>query len=420
MTSTEKVGLVPREAAHPFWTAILLGCLLFIPGAFGFLFEGLSFATGTALVSVVVILLLAAGQIPSNTRDIQSALAITAMACFVILVHLLIAYTIDHDPQFDFGRALLSLALMALILFAIPATCDGIMALDDRLSPIVKTICALFALIALLSLLQIQPATSSLGAKPTFPYTEPSFLGFSMPAVLIFTMVRSPAPIRMAVLVVFLVLGYLLSNFTIIAVCALAAVVTLPLSWFAAGIAVILASLASLDLTYYMDRLNFDWASNTNLSSLVYVQGWQMLQESISRTYAWGLGFQQLGIVYTNVPASFRINMILGYDLNLQDGGFILSKIISEFGIVGMALVGAYLYVATKAFFRLRSASKGLYRYSSGEVFACCCIMGYIIELTIRGTNYFTGTFVLMLCGILYLAKRRRAVATHSALVPTV
>jgi hypothetical protein len=419
MTSTEQVGLVPREAAHPFWAAILLGSLLFIPGAFGFLFEGLSFATGTALVSIVAILLLAAGQIPSNARDIQSTLAIAAMASFVILVHLLIAYVIDHDPQFDFGRALLSLALIALIIFAIPATCDGIMALDDRLSPIVKTICALFALIALLSLLQIQPATSSLGAKPTFPYTEPSFLGFSMPAVLIFTMVRSPTPIRMAVLVVFLVLGYLLSNFTIIAVCALAAVVTLPLSWFAAGIAVILASLASLDLTYYTDRLNFDWASSTNLSSLVYVQGWQMLQESISRTYAWGLGFQQLGIVYTNVPASFRINMVLGYDLNLQDGGFILSKVISEFGIVGMALVGAYLYVAIKAFFRLRSVSKGLSRYSSGEVFACSCVMGYFIELTIRGTNYFTGTFVLMLCGILYMTKRRRVVAIHSAPVLT-
>lgn len=418
MTSTERAALVPRQTVHPFWTAILLGSLLFIPGAFGFLFEGLSFATGTALVSVVVILLLAAGQIPSNAREIQNALAITVMASFIILAHLLIAYAIDHDPQFDSGRALLSLALMALILFSVPATCDGIMALDDRLSPIVKTICALFALIALLSLLQIQPATSSLGAKPTFPYTEPSFLGFSMPAVLIFTMVRSPVLIRVAILVVFLALGYLLSNFTIIAVCALAAAVTLPLSWFAAGIAVILASLASLDLTYYTDRLDFDWASSKNLSSLVYVQGWQMLQESISRTHAWGLGFQQLGIVYTNVPASFRINMLLGYDLNLQDGGFILSKLISEFGIVGMSLVGAYLYVATKAFLKLRLASIGMSRYSCGEIFSLSCILGYFIELTIRGTNYFTGTFVLMLCGILYTTRRRRVVAIQSASMP--
>lgn len=407
------------KAARPVWAAFLLCSLLFLPGALGFLFQGLSFATGTTLVSAAAIVLMLSGQISTTAQAMQNTIGIIAIVTFAILCHLLTAYVVDGDPQFNFSRAFLSLLLMAIILFVIPVISDGVMGVDDRLGLVVKVTCALFALIALFSFLQIQPPIPIAGAKPTFPYTEPSFLGFSMPAVLIFTMARSTVPVRVAILGVFLALGYLLSNFTIIAACALAAIVTLPLSWFAAGVGVILTSLASLDLTYYTERLDFDWANSTNLSSLVYVQGWQMLQESLSRSFGLGVGFQQLGIVYTNVPASYRINSILGYDLNLQDGGFVFSKVVSEFGIVGLLAVGGYLYVAAKSFIALRAL---LLRRSSaapvsdGEVFAMACVTGYAIELMVRGTNYFTGTFVLMLSGALYLFRQKKLLATTNAL----
>lgn len=407
----DQEALDQSRDARPVWAAFLLCSLLFLPGALGFLFQGLSFATGTSLVSVAAIALLLSGQISTPARVMQNTMVAISVIVFAILCHLVAAYVVDGDPQFDLGRAFLSLLLMAVILLVVPIVADGIMDVGDRLGLVVKVTCGLFVLIALLSFLQIQPPIPVTGSKPTFPYTEPSFLGFSMPAVLIFTMARSAVPIRVAVLGVFLALGYLLSNFTIIAACALAAIVTLPLSWFAAGVGVILASLASLDLTYYTERLDFDWANSTNLSSLVYVQGWQMLQEALSRSFGLGVGFQQLGIVYTNVPASYRINMILGYDLNLQDGGFIFSKIVSEFGIVGLCIVASYLYVAAKSFIALRTL---LLRpalsssVSDGEVFAMACVTGYVIELMVRGTNYFTGTFVLMLAGALYIMRRKQ------------
>ena len=397
-----------RTPVRSLWTAVLLAGLLFVPGGLGFFVDGLSFATGTALIAVVVILLVGTQQIPFNAREVQGAFAITVVAVFAILTHLLFAYAIDRDPGFDFGRALLSMALMALILFSVPAICEGVIGGDNKLRLIVKVMCGIFALIAVLSLLQIQPPSPSSGTKPTFPYTEPSFLGFSMPACLIFTLLRSSTPIRLVILGVFLALGYLLSNFTIIAACGLAAVVTLPLSWLGVGIGFGVIALAGLDLTYYTDRLNFDWANSSNLSSLVYVQGWQMLQESVFRTYGWGIGFQQLGVVYTNVPASIRINALLGFDLNLQDGGFVLSKVVSEMGFVGALLVGGYLYVAAKSLAGLKFAREGVRAMTDSELFARTCVIGYFIELVIRGTNYFTGTFVLMLSGALYLMTRRR------------
>ena len=128
-----------------------------------------------------------------------------------------------------------------------------------------------------------------------------------------------------------------------------------------------------------------------------------MLDEALRTTYAWGRGFQQLGIGYTNVPASIRINVLLGRDANLQDGGFILSKLGSEFGIVGLSVIAYYLYVAARSFMRLRSAASNKIQISNGELLARACVVGYLIEAVVRGTNYFTGTFVLLLASMYFL-----------------
>jgi hypothetical protein len=346
-------------------------------------------------------------------HDVQAALAATILVGFLVGVHLLIANIISSDPGFDASRAFLSLLLFGLIVFSVPAICEAVMVADGRMRAIVRILCGLFAIIAIFSLLKIQPYTSSLGEKPSFPYTEPSFIGFSFPAILIFTMIRSSLPARIVIVAAFLGLGYALSNFTIIAACGFAAAVTLPVSWLAAGLAALVVGAASLDLSYYTERLNFDWANSTNLSSLVYVQGWQLLQESLAKTGGWGLGFQQLGILYTNVPASIRINALLGRDANLQDGGFILSKTGSELGVLGLLLIAAYLYVAARSFLKLRKAPS--IKMPEGEVFARSCVTGYLVELFIRGTNYFTGTFVLLLAGLLYQQRRAEKMAAMVA-----
>ena len=407
MNSIALTGAPRREAVDPLWTGLLLGGLLFVPGALGFFYEGSSFASGTALMCVASLLLVGSGQIPFSRHDVQASLAATILVGFLISVHLLIANIVNSDSGFDASRAFLSLLLFGLIVYSVPVICEAVMVGDGRTRAIVRILCGLFAVIAIFSLLKIQPYTSSLGEKPSFPYTEPSFIGFSFPAILIFTMIRSSLPVRIIIIVVFLGLGYALSNFTIIAACGLAAAVTLPVSWLSAGLTALVVGAASLDLSYYTERLNFDWANSTNLSSLVYVQGWQLLQESLVKTNGWGLGFQQLGILYTNVPASIRINALLGRDANLQDGGYILSKTGSELGVLGLLLIAAYLYVAAWSFLKLRKAPS--IRMSDGEVFARSCVTGYFVELFIRGTNYFTGTFVLLLAGLLYLYQQRRA-----------
>lgn len=400
-----------RGSFLTFWKWLLLSGLLFLPGVLGFFFEGTSFATGTAIICLLALMLAAIGVIPLSSRDILGASTVASVAVFIVVVHLLIANVINNDASFDLVRALLSLLLLGIVGLGVPVFAKAIMA-NGRLGTIVWTMLGLFFISAVFSLLKVQPLTSNLGEKPTFPFTEPSFLGFSLAATLIFTMIRSPQIVRIFIFLAFIGLGYSLSNLTIITTCVLAAMVSLPMSWLVSGVVIVSISAASLDLTYYTDRLDLNSANSTNLSSLVYVQGWQMLQESLQRTYGWGIGFQQLGVVYTNVLASIRINALLGRDANLQDGGFILSKLGSEFGLLGFALTVFYLRVTAYSFLRLRQTALGKIETPDGELFARACVTGYLIETFIRGTNYFTGTLVLMLAGLLHLHHLRKGSRT--------
>lgn len=396
----------PRAHVNPLWTAWLLGGLLFIPGLLGYLIKDLSFATGTIVMLTTTLALVIAGQLPFSGQDAKAALLLVVVITFAIVSHLIMAYIIDQDPNFSIIRALSSIAILGYILFCVPIITTTIMDPRQKISPIIKTMCFIFILICVFSIMRIQPPSPSTGEKPTFPFTEPSFLGLSMPAFLIFALLRSSVLMRVATIASFLVLGYAMSNLTVIAVCVLAGIATLPFYWIISGGTLLIVSLASLNLTYYTERLNFDWSASTNLSSLVYVQGWQMLAESLERTYGWGIGFQQLGMIYTNVPASYRINALLGYDLNLQDGGFVLAKLGAEFGIFGLILSGVYFIFAAGNFLRLRKVVSGSLKIDDAELFSRCCIVGYVIELMVRGTNYFTGTFVFLLSGALYLARQ--------------
>lgn len=404
-----------RGAAASLWAGLLLGALLFLPGALSYLYDASSFAPGTALAGVLALILAASGNTRLTARDMQAAFAAAAATIIALLIHLLLAVAIGNDPDVDVSRAVLSLLLLGVIIVSVPAVRVGVMEEGARTTPAIRIVCALFALSAIFSLAQIQPETTSLGAKPTFPYTEPSFLGFSLPSVLIFTMLRASRVVRLMLVLLFLALGYGLGNFTVIVACVLAAATTLPLSWLLAGMIVAVIGSASLDLSYYAERLDFDWATSTNLSALVYVQGWQMLGEALEKSLGWGIGFQQLGIVYTNVPATMRINVLLGRDANLQDGGFILSKIGGELGILGMLLVMSYLYIAVRSFLRLRAAAKPGVDISDSELFARACVIGYFVEIAVRGTNYFTGTFLLLLAALSYLWLHRSERRARSA-----
>jgi heme/copper-type cytochrome/quinol oxidase subunit 4 len=211
---------------------------------------------------------------------------------------------------------------------------------------------------------------------------------------------------RIASLLTGFALAVLLQNLTLAAACVLVTIVSLQIGRTMVLVAVLAVAAAQLDLTYFTLRLDFS-AENQNLSTLVYLQGWQLIEESWRNSAGIGLGFQQLGMQGTDVDAAQLIQAILSDNLNLLDGGFTFAKLASEFGYLGLVLCAVYLVLAWRSARALHQVAANRAPALSAEVFAHCAIVSYLLEMFVRSAGYFTATGLLLATGWWLLAKRR-------------
>jgi hypothetical protein len=334
----------------------------------------------------------------------------TEMAVFAgflsvfVLTHLTICYLFI---PVDLGRALLTLPMIAIFLLAVPVVVATIFDRDETaIDRAVLIVLIGFALSALLGLLGLQPP-GFYGAKPTFPFTEPSFLAFTIVPVLIYFCVTRPLFWRWLAVAAVAGFAVTVSNLTTVAACMLA-IFTFA-RWWQIGAALAVGYLVwpYVDQEYFIERVTLS-VENANLTALVYLQGWQLLEEALRVTSGWGRGIQQLGVGYTNTIASYRINQIMGGDVNLLDGGFLLAKTGGEFGALGLAAIGALTLFAGFALMRLRAFALGKATFSRTKVLAYSSLVGSLAEIYLRGSTYFTGTMLLLVSSIFFLAHSRK------------
>jgi hypothetical protein len=338
-----------------------------------------------------------------------------------VLLLAILAFVVAHAAfawaflPFDPKRAGLSIAPLSMIILA--GCCLGNMLQDATNQDVDRAIryCFLFfCLCALGGILGLSPPSAWPTAKPVFPFNEPSYIGVIFTPFLIFCCVRSRGLTRYAIWTVGLLIAASLENFTLVVGCGLAALA------FVRGIAVfpllVLAGGAGLvvDLSYYLSRVDFS-SDNQNLSALVYIQGWQLIGESLAHSFGWGLGFQQLGLQGTDVPAAELIFAQVQDNLNLFDGGFNLAKLVSEFGVFGLGLSLVFLKLWWRSMRRLRLVATGA-EADAAEVFAMSVVAGYFIELFLRGEGgYFTASGLLLIAALwLMTARNKKAAAEHA------
>ncbi len=160
--------------------------------------------------------------------------------------------------------------------------------------------------------------------------------------------------------------------------------------------------------SYFLDR--FFLFESDNLTALVWIQGLELAFYNFFHTNAMGLGFNALGLSTTYIPeVSNKINIIYGGFFNIYDGGFLASKIISEFGILGLFFIVYFFYFLIFNFgFLYGYSTYGLdsdmllkKRLLYGLVF------GFSVEMFLRGIGYFSPTFILMLAVIVYFKNTR-------------
>ncbi|WP_213804548.1 hypothetical protein [Granulicella sp. dw_53] len=144
---------------------------------------------------------------------------------------------------------------------------------------------------------------------------------------------------------------------------------------------------------------------DNNVSSLVYLQGWQDALFNLQRTHGIGLGLNMMGCVpLPDVPARYALGQQFGLDgLNAEDGSFMFSKIVSEAGVGGIVLYVWIIWWWIQLEKRLRHYGKhGPNLVATTQTALIFC---FVASSFIRSANYFNGGFLLWIATIAGASK---------------
>jgi hypothetical protein len=159
---------------------------------------------------------------------------------------------------------------------------------------------------------------------------------------------------------------------------------------------------------YFFSRLNFI-NGEANLSSMIWISGWERAWLELKNSYGLGVGFQQLG--YSDIKGAYMDNIIrlFGKPFNLYDGGSLAPKIIAEFGLLGIIVIFSYLVLFFHLVYKMRNIAKLNRGLKRDEIFFCfysSLIVSFSLELFVRGVGYFSSGVTFFTLGfMLYLKK---------------
>lgn len=399
------------------WRLLLvLGTITFLPTAVFFVLQTSSHASGLAAASVLIAGMTFVG-LNRLKMQVSAATVIAGMLALLAAVsgHIMVAAL---QQNVDLERAFSSLAvLLACVLAAILLSASIFSASARAIAIMSNIINAAFVLIGLASVLDLQPYALTISDKPVFPFNEPSHYALAFVPFLVHVCIISPARRRLAWLAAALLIAFLIESLSLVVGVIVAAGVSLRWSQLIAFTIPVVAAAAYLNIEYFSERLDLNYQTR-NLSALVYIQGYELIVDAFRRTGGWGVGFQQLGITPISSPTADVINRLLGgSDSNLRDGGFLATKLISEFGVFGLAAVLAYVVIAMRAALWLRNRSN-LLNGQTGLVLANAIIVGFSVEMFVRGIAYFSGSAVLFLAAVIYRGQIKGALRRSSDFVP--
>lgn len=385
-----------------FFGVVAVPALVFYAGLAG------SFAAGTVIVALALLLLPFAPAAATSASPMRRAsVRLTPWVVCIIALHFAVA---AQRAPVSAGRALASLGLLALVLVASGALADRMLAIDDkRFEQGMLRAFGWMCVLALLSSIGFSPPTlADAWRKPVFPFSEPSTFALAFIPALMFVAVATRSGLRIALVLAGLVCSALVQNLTLACGVLLVAAVALPLPALLLVAPPTLFAVTQLDLSYFVERLDFSGES-TNLSNLVFVQGWQMIEESLVRSRGFGLGFQQLGVNGTDVLAAQVIRLLLdGEDMNLLDGGFFFAKMGSDFGALGVVLAIGHVLLAVRSGWRLRRAARGQLPMRPAMILAHAVVLTFVIEMFVRSVGYFSGTAMLFAASLWLVTKEPR------------
>jgi hypothetical protein len=368
----------------------------FLPSLFLYLgIDNTSMASGTAAASFIILCIflatrMVAYRLNSRVNSQIVILPFAAAAAFVLFAvpHAAIA---NYFLPIDISRLFKTLPLLFLLLTSGIALGEIMITAGDRELKFALTLSFSFLCLSIfLRIAQLQPNTGDF-PKSIFPFTETSHFAIAFAPLLLYRCVTAVASKRMAWLIFGFAAAIGLQSATLLFGCLLAAIVCRRIMVvFMMGVVVALGA-APLGLEYFVSRVDFS-DGVSNLSAIVYLQGWQILQESLQNTLGWGVGFEQMGIHGTQVSAADTYMSVSGdTPTNILDGSFVFAKLAGEMGAMGILLSLVFSVAAIHSIRVLRNNRE----HRTAIVFARCVLAAFTVDMFVRGTGYFSGSALL-------------------------
>lgn len=385
-----------------------------------FLYVTLELSSLSAPLAIVSLSFLAILALRKPLTFPKSSVNSTKLYAMILqaLVGIHLAIDLVLQPTFEAIATIFTLAIFVLVAYlSVPRLVK--MSPNVVLSSVL--LIQLFITALLILSLFIKPTDWNYERFPSavFPFAEPShFAIFTAPLFLVAAFaVKRITAICLAIILLFA--SALLPNVTLglIAVTVSSVVLLrgIRLDLFILGMALgsfalfySIDAVVSLLPEYHRARVEL---SVDNLTSLVYLQGFERAYSAILITSGYGAGFMRLA----EVPVGFyglRIFEIIGSTKNIGDGAFVFAKLVAEFGVLGLGLSALFALHCTKAFLHIVQDSE---RFSKTNWFVNCTneqvvffyqfvssvlILSYAFEFFVRGVGYISSGTLILLIGI--------------------
>ncbi len=379
-----------------------------IPSLIYMIFATASMGPGVAICTIAWIVI---GAVGSRTPFRWSTRLWRLLGVALLVMTLLFVHGVVVDLWFggvDFPRLLLSAVLLLLMLLGAYAVAQWLLiASPERLAATARLALVVLTMVAFGALAGLPSISPGAFAKPVIVFSEPSTFSFAYLPVFIFTVAIAARRRQFLLLGLGFALAMGLQSLTLFAGVLGTSCLVLRKTQLLVVFGVLTAVVAvlALDLSYYLGRLALSGDSH-NLSTLVFLDGWQRAGLNLAETRGLGVGFQQFGIVGSIGDFARRIVELAGTSLNLYDGGSTCSKLIAELGAAGIALVVIYLRVAVRGFSLIRRAQNVPSEHRDKRtIFVYSLILAYTSELFLRGTGYLSASGFLVMAALIAVAQ---------------
>lgn len=392
---------------------VLFTCYLFIPSLILAVLSQPSYATGILLFSTIVI---AIGiYLKSQNKIRKYSLSKKILTRVIVFFSFLFIHSITvllfvgefETPRFLGTIFLFVLMLLSAYLFTLIIENTSEFTFNKSL----KYILYLFIVILISSgVLKYNPLQSSYTFfnRPLFPFIEPShFALIFAPFYLWIIISQKKVIVRIFIVLLSTTLLFYIENLTLVCLISIGAYFAFGLKkiWYFLLPFIYVIPFLDLNLDYYTSRVDLSF-SNENISTLVWLQGWQEASIYFKNTQGIGIGFQQFGVSDPKGDIANTVYYLLDFYTNRHDGGTFGAKLVGEFGIIGIVIILIMMYQIIKSFLFLSKLKTGAPK-SYQLIFYHCCIFYFVLELFVRSTSYVAPGFFIFLVGLIGVSIKK-------------